>query len=130
MLHARSGVRTDNSKPYSRKSLYSSRLGSIFYGNEENPVRGKCCDITIKPSNPQFFTQGAVSASSRVERLRYDVLFAKTRGSPYTTAWAQAANNAGRFRVDGNGPYFMKNKAVVCQPQNYARFNKVCGNNP
>ena len=111
----------------SSRSLYPSRLAQNVYLPDGDAVRSQCCDVVIKPSNPQFFTQGAVSSSSRIERLKYNTLLSKKHNSSFTTAWAIAADNAGRYRTNGSGPYFMKNKATICDPQNYARFNKVCG---
>ena len=111
------------------KSLYSSQLGNNVRKKDGRTVRSECCDVMVKPSNKQFFTQGAVSSSSRIARLKYNTLTSKSYDSSFTTAWAVAADNAGIYRTNGNGPYFMKNKATVCQAQDYARFNKVCGRN-
>ena len=120
-----SGIKVGKTNNY--RSLYASELGHISYGKGHRPpARSKCCDVIVKPNNPQFFTQGAVDSSSRIERLKYNTLTSKSDSSSFTTAWAKAADNAGRYRTNGNGPYFMKNKATICRPQNYARFNKVC----
>ena len=74
---------------------------------------GKGRKIIIKPNNQQYFQQGAVSSSSRIERLKYNTV--TKNANSFNSAFGAAAANAGRYRADGNGPYFIKSKTQ--QPQ-------------
>ena len=98
-----------------RISLYATHLNSNI-GSDNKQYRTSCCPITVKPNNPQFFQQGAVSSSSRMERLKLNTIRSSKKTSASTTAWAQQADNAGVYRQNGQGPYFIKNKAHVCRP--------------
>jgi hypothetical protein len=74
--------------------------------------------ITIyKPNNRQFAVQGAVSSSTRIDRLKYNTI--TTNGGSFYTAWGAAGANAGRYQGTTDGPYFLKNKFYKCEPQQY-----------
>ena len=116
-----------------RKSLYATQL-NYNYGDAS---RTKCCDVTYKPSNHQFGTQGSVSSSSRLERLKYNTLQASVKNPAVTEAWALAAANAGKYRLNGTGPYFMKAKRHICDNKDYVMLDgslthpgskRQCGN--
>jgi len=75
--------------------------------------------IIIKPNNQQYFQQGAVSSSSRIDRLKYNTV--SSNAQSFKSAWGAQAANAGRYRADGNSPYFIKNKNNVCTNNIYHR---------
>ncbi len=73
-----------------------------------NPAKS-CKEITIhKPNNVKFGVQGAVSASSRLARLKLDTI--TKNGSSFRSAYGEAAANAGSYHGDTGSPYFIKNK--------------------
>ena len=94
-----------------RISLFPTHLTA----NNHEGQRSQCCSVTMKPNNPQFFQEGAVSSSSRIERLKLNTLRSTKKTSPLTTAWGLQAENSGVYRRNGQGPYFMKNKKTICR---------------
>jgi hypothetical protein len=87
--------------------------------------------ITIyKPNNRQFAVQGAVSSGARIDRLKYNTI--TTNGGSFYTAWGAAGANAGRYQGTTNGPYFLKNKVNICQPQQYHKNGnkRICEPQP
>jgi len=77
-----------------------------------NPIK-----IIYKPNNPQYGTQGAVSSSSRIQRLKLNTI--NKNGASFNTAWGAAAANAGKYSSNVNAPYFIKTKANVCYKSQY-----------
>lgn len=73
--------------------------------------------IIVKPNNIPFFKQGAVSSSSRLERIKLNTI--TKNGASFLTAWGLAASNAGKYRADGNAPYFIKSKNNICSKTTY-----------
>lgn len=70
--------------------------------------------ITIyKPNNRNFATQGAVSSSARLVKLKYDTV--NKNGASFNSSYGQAAANAGRYSENGNAPYFIKSKEAKPQ---------------
>jgi len=69
--------------------------------------------IIYKPNNQQFATQGAVSSSSRIQRLKLNTI--NKNGSSFASAWGASAANAGRYSSTGNAPFFIKSKNNVCR---------------
>jgi hypothetical protein len=73
-----------------------------------NPSAG-CREVTIhKPNNLKFGVQGAVSAGTRLARLKLDTI--TKNGASFRTAYGDAAANAGKYHGDMGSPYFIKNK--------------------
>jgi hypothetical protein len=69
---------------------------------------GKPVHFTFNPSNKEFKQQGAVSASSRIHKLKYDTV---TNGAAtFKSAYGASAQNAGSYKTYGNTPYFVKSK--------------------
>lgn len=87
--------------------------------DNENACSNKPVTIIVKPNNQQFFQQGAVSSSSRLHRLKYNTVTANANG--FSTAWGAAASSAGKYRADGNSPYFIKSKNNICSKNDYRR---------
>lgn len=82
-----------------------------------NPANACKATTIYKPNNKKYGCQGAVSASSRLARLKVDTI--NTNGASFASAFGEAAANAGRYHGTSTGPYFVKNKiAPYC---NYYR---------
>jgi len=79
-----------------------------------NPVK-----IIYKPNNSQYGRQGAVSSSSRIQRLKLNTI--NKNGASFSTAWGAAASNAGKYSSNVNAPYFIKSKNNVCYKSQYHR---------
>lgn len=78
-----------------------------------------------RPSNRKFATQGAVSSSSRVARLKLDTI--TRNGASLRTAWGPYGTNAGRYTGNGNAPYFIKSKNYnLCQPWRPTGSHTLC----
>lgn len=97
-----------------RQSLYRSQLNI----NKSNG-RSECCKLTYKPSNAKFSQQGAVSSSTRMERLKLNTVRSTKQTSPFTSNWAMQAENSGVYRYNGVGAYYIKNKPYTCRPSDY-----------
>ncbi len=97
-----------------RQSLYRSQLNI----NKLNS-RGECCKLTYKPSNAKFSQQGAVSSSTRMERLKLNTVRSTKQTSPFSSNWAMQAENSGVYRYNGVGAYYIKNKPYTCRPSDY-----------
>ena len=76
----------------------------------QGPAKG----IVVKPNNHQYFQQGAVDSSSRIARLKYNTV--TKNANSFNSAMGMAAANAGKYRPDGNAPYFIKSKYQECIP--------------
>ena len=76
----------------------------------QGPAKG----IVVKPNNQQYFQQGAVDSSSRIARLKYNTV--TKNANSFNNAMGMAAANAGKYRPDGNAPYFIKSKYQECIP--------------
>lgn len=65
-----------------------------------------------KPNNTQYATQGAVSSSSRLTRLKLNTI--NDNGSSFRTAFGEQAANAGKYHGTSTAPYFIKSKINTC----------------
>lgn len=72
-----------------------------------------------KPNNVQYATQGAVSSSSRLTRLKLNTI--NDNGSSFRTAFGNQAANAGKYHGTSTAPYFIKSKINICDPSLYHR---------
>ena len=72
-----------------------------------------------KPNNSQYATQGAVSSSSRIVRLKLNTI--NKNGSSFETAFGAQAANAGKYHGTSEAPYFIKSKTNVCNRSIYHR---------
>lgn len=78
------------------------------------------CRTTIyKPSNTKFATQGAVSGSSRIARLKYDTITGA--GNAYYSAYGDTAVVSAATTYSGRpeAPFYLKSKEQVCDPSLY-----------
>ena len=72
-----------------------------------------------KPNNIQYATQGAVSSSSRIVRLKLNTI--NKNGKSFETAFGAQAANAGKYQGTSEAPYFVKSKTNICNPSIYHR---------
>ena len=93
---------------------------SAIYKTNCNSKYSKCCNKTIyKPSNSEFSTQGAVSNSARLARVKYNTI---------TTGNKNISNEYNvNFVYNGseNNIYFVKNKTqnlIQCCYKNRLRM--------
>jgi len=78
-----------------------------------------------KPSNSQYAMQGAVSSSSRIDRLKYNTI--TQNGASFRAAWGDEGANAGKYQGTSVAPYFLKSRYQV-PTVFHARQNKtICG---
>jgi len=124
----------------SRNKLYNQKLtnlpypgvtyvedGNVLYPNNE-PLgpqvfsTGECpqgaCgslpQITIfKPSNREFKVQGAVSSSTRLEKLKLDTV--NKSAHSLKVPYGNSAAKAGSYYLNGNTPYLIKDKIGKCE---------------
>lgn len=84
-------------------------------------------NFTYKPNNEKFSQQGAVSASSRLHRLKYNTI---TKNSySFKNAYGAAAASAGSYKTYGESPYFIKSKIEnMCNRSllKYRQKSQVC----
>ena len=67
-----------------------------------------------KPSNFQFAVQGAVSSSTRIDRLKYNTI--TRNGNSFYSAWGWEGANAGKYSSTPEAPFFLKSKVNICMP--------------
>ena len=100
----------------------NSTNNSAIYKTNCNSKYSKCCNKTIyKPSNSQFSTQGAVSNSARLARVKYNAI---------TTGNNSIRNEYNvNFTYNGsqNNIYFVKNKTQDLQQSCYKNRLRRCG---
>ena len=82
--------------------------------NQNTPIT-----TIYKPNNIQYATQGAVSSSSRITRLKLNTI--NKNGKSFETAYGAHAANAGKYQGTSEAPYFVKSKTNICNPSLYHR---------
>lgn len=65
-----------------------------------------------KPNNSKYATQGSVSSSSRITRLKLDTI--TSNASSFRSAYGAQSSNAGRYTGSMTAPYFVKSKYQNC----------------
>lgn len=80
--------------------------------------------IIYKPNNAQYGVQGAVSSSSRLDRLKYNTI--TKNGSSFKTAFGSEGANAGKYHGTSTAPYFLKSKNQVCVNHHRQGNHTVC----
>lgn len=83
----------------------------------EEVCDGSKVKIIYKPNNRQFSTQGAVSSSSRLDRLKLNTI--NKAANSLMNEWGSAAANAAAYTGSGSAPYFIKSKNNICNPSLY-----------
>ena len=81
--------------------------------------QSKKCTLIYKPNNRNFATQGAVSSSERLLRLKLNTI--NKNGASFETAFGSQAANAGKYHGTSESPYFIKDKVTNCKKNNFYR---------
>lgn len=77
--------------------------------NPLNTPPNNYCSTIYKPNNPQFARQGAVSGSTRIQKLKSDTI--TSNGFSYYSAYGASMANAGNFQgTNSSNNYFVKNR--------------------
>jgi hypothetical protein len=108
-------------------NTYLNAEGELLYpsNNKSGPPEYKmntCCTVSCnaptnypaiyKPNNRQFSQEGAVSSSTRLEKLKLDTINKNAKG--FKKDWGSEGANAAKFRGAGTAPYFLKSKNNKC----------------
>lgn len=81
----------------------------IYNYNPLNIPPNNYCSVIYKPNNPQFARQGAVSGSTRLQKLKSDTI--TNNGFSYYSAYGATMANAGNFQgTNESNNYFVKNR--------------------
>jgi hypothetical protein len=81
----------------------------IYNNNELNTPPNNYCSTIYKPNNPQFARQGAVSGSTRIQKLKSDTI--TNNGFSFYSAYGATMANAGNFQgTNESNNYYVKNK--------------------
>jgi hypothetical protein len=81
----------------------------IYNNNALNTPPNNYCSTIYKPNNPQFARQGAVSGSTRIQKLKSDTI--TSNGFSYYSAYGATMANAGNFQgTNASNNYFVKNR--------------------
>jgi hypothetical protein len=82
-------------------------IDNIFLSQQSPGIQPVFKTVIYKPSNPQFASQGGVSASSAIARVRYNTITNNT--ALYNNAYGLSVANALAYGVPENG-YTIKDK--------------------
>jgi len=106
----------------------NSLKGPPYYYHNDCVTSASCAVAPVfvyKPNNRQFATQGAVSSSTRLVKLKVDTI--TKNGASFKTAWGAAAANAGRYSSNGTSSYFIKSKNNnLCKPWRPSGNRTLC----
>ena len=101
----------------------------IYNYNPLNTSQNNYCSTIYKPNNPQFARQGAVSGSTRLQKLKSDTI--TSNGFSYYSAYGATMANAGNFQgTNESNNYFVKNRNFPLTQYialNKYRQNKLSG---
>ena len=89
----------------------------VFSSQTESKIKTRYIPLYYKPNNPQYGQQGAVSSSSRIQRLKYNSI--TNSAYSYQTAYGKNVANALAYGVPANG-YTIKDKIgypLKCTPK-------------
>jgi len=90
----------------------------------QSPSGSKAGLTIYKPSNAQFAVQGAVSSSTRIDRLKYNTI--TQNGCSFQNAWGSEGANAGRYQGTSTSPYFLKSKYQVPTVVHSKQNKQIC----
>jgi hypothetical protein len=80
-----------------------------YNNNALNQPANSYCSTIYKPNNPQFAQQGAVSGSTRLQKLKADTI--TSNGFSLYSAYGATMANAGNFQgTNASSNYFVKNR--------------------
>ena len=89
----------------------------VFSSQNESKIKTRYIPLYYKPNNHQYGQQGAVSSSSRIQRLKYNSITNSAKS--YQTAYGKHVANALAYGVPANG-YTIKDKIgypLKCTPK-------------
>lgn len=119
--------------PYNNSKTYDPDVSQLGSQVRQSLSESTCCDdnkkclnIVVKPNNRTFFQQGAVSSSSRIERLKYNTV--QSNINSISNSWGKAAGHASQYNGTNTAPFILKSKNNVCyKPLYHRQGNKtVC----
>ena len=80
-----------------------------YNNNALNQPANSYCSTIYKPNNPQFACQGAVSGSTRLQKLKADTI--TSNGFSFYSAYGATMANAGNFQgTNTSSNYYVKNR--------------------
>jgi hypothetical protein len=80
-----------------------------YNNNALNQPANSYCSTIYKPNNTQFAQQGAVSGSTRLQKLKADTI--TSNGFSFYSAYGATMANAGNFQgTNASSNYFVKNR--------------------
>jgi len=80
-----------------------------YNNNTLNQPANSYCSTIYKPNNTQFAQQGAVSGSTRLQKLKADTI--TSNGFSFYSAYGATMANAGNFQgTNASSNYFVKNR--------------------
>ena len=92
-----------------------------YINNALNQPANSYCSTIYKPNNPQFACQGAVSGSTRLQKLKADTI--TTNGFSFYSAYGATMANAGNFQgTNESSNYYVKNRNYPLD--GFIRLNK------
>lgn len=101
-------------RTYDQKLPVSSnkdQKNPIYYGDCYNGLCRNKIETIYKPNNSEFSQQGAASSSSRIAKLKQDII--NKNGNSFKGVFGlsgSSASNAGKYMGTTEAPYFIKSK--------------------
>jgi len=105
-------------------NVYASNTVANCVSADGNPLISAYVPVYYKPSNSKFSNQGGVSASSQIQRLKYDTI--TDAGSKLQTTFGKETANALAYSTTDSSIYSLKNK-VGFPNKKTPVFSKVTG---
>lgn len=110
---------------YRTSDTYQPRVNPYACNNT-----GGASTVIFKPNNRQYSVQGAVDSSTRIEKLKLNVI--TTNANSLRPAFGNEAASACRFTGSSDTPFFLKNKyqPPICSQtnmvSNYRQNKRIC----
>ena len=105
-------------------NVYASNTVANCVSADGDPLISAYVPVYYKPSNSKFANQGGVSASSQIQRLKYDTI--TDAGSKLQTTFGKETANALAYSTTDSSIYSLKNK-VGYPNKKTPIFSKVTG---
>jgi hypothetical protein len=112
-----SAVNTNKSKPkyYQSNSSYLQSKCATFKQNQGNVAHCNSSCSVYKPNNAQYSQQGAVSSSSRIDRLKYNTINKFASNFTKDVNFGPSVANAYAYSGRPEAPFTIKNKMSNCK---------------
>jgi hypothetical protein len=105
-------------------NVYASNTVAHCYAANGNPLTSAYVPVYYKPSNSKFAQQGGVSASSNIQRKKYDTI--TDAGSKLQSTFGKETANALAYSTTDSSLYSLKQKVGFPNKQTPI-FKKVTG---